>query len=69
MTIDVEVSYDLHRYIIGQKGAGIRKMMEDYEVETHWIVLWTTIQSLGVTKFVFLKEVLTEVAFILSKRQ
>ncbi len=44
-------------------------MMEDYEVETYWIVLWTTIQSLGVTKFVFLKEVLTKVAFMLSKIQ
>ncbi|XP_031441147.1 vigilin isoform X1 [Clupea harengus] len=32
VTIDVEVSYDLHRYIIGQKGNGIRKMMEEYEV-------------------------------------
>lgn len=32
MTLDVEVPSDLHRYIIGQKGAGIRKMMEDYEV-------------------------------------
>lgn len=32
MTVDVEVPYDLHGYIIGQKGAGIRKMMEDYEV-------------------------------------
>uniref|UniRef100_A0A672LX40 Vigilin n=1 Tax=Sinocyclocheilus grahami TaxID=75366 RepID=A0A672LX40_SINGR len=36
VTIDVEVSYDLHRYIIGQKGAGIRKMMEDYEVNI-WV--------------------------------
>lgn len=32
ITEDVEVSYELHRYIIGQKGIGIRKMMEDYEV-------------------------------------
>ncbi|XP_051968611.1 vigilin-like isoform X1 [Xyrauchen texanus] len=36
VTIDVEVSYDLHRYIIGQKGSGIRKMMEDYEVNV-WV--------------------------------
>ncbi|XP_067285382.1 vigilin isoform X2 [Pseudorasbora parva] len=36
VTIDVEVSYDLHRYIIGQKGIGIRKMMEDYEVNI-WV--------------------------------
>lgn len=32
VTEDVEVSYELHRYIIGQKGSGIRKMMEEYEV-------------------------------------
>ena len=32
ITVDVEVPFDLHRYIIGQKGAGIRKMMEEYEV-------------------------------------
>ncbi|XP_072522982.1 vigilin [Salminus brasiliensis] len=36
VTVDVEVPYDLHRYIIGQKGSGIRKMMEDYEVNI-WI--------------------------------
>ncbi|TRZ03789.1 hypothetical protein DNTS_014458 [Danionella cerebrum] len=36
ITIDVEVSYDLHRYIIGQKGSGIRKMMEEYEVNI-WV--------------------------------
>lgn len=32
ITEDIEVSYELHRYIIGQKGSGIRKMMEEYEV-------------------------------------
>ncbi|XP_064194944.1 vigilin-like [Anguilla rostrata] len=32
VTIEVEVSYELHRYIIGQKGSGIRKMMDEYEV-------------------------------------
>ncbi|XP_041034797.1 vigilin isoform X3 [Carcharodon carcharias] len=32
VTVDVEVPFDLHRYIIGQKGSGIRKMMEEYEV-------------------------------------
>ncbi|MGH0184065.1 UNVERIFIED_CONTAM: hypothetical protein FKN15_013883 [Acipenser sinensis] len=31
VTVDVDVPFDLHRYIIGQKGAGIRKMMEEYE--------------------------------------
>ncbi|KAF7705638.1 hypothetical protein HF521_020924 [Silurus meridionalis] len=36
VTVDVEVPYDLHRYIIGQKGAGIRKMMEDYGVNI-WV--------------------------------
>lgn len=32
ITEDVGVSYELHRFIIGQKGSGIRKMMEEYEV-------------------------------------
>ncbi|KAM8898094.1 vigilin isoform 2-T2 [Spinachia spinachia] len=36
VTQDVEVSYELHRYIIGQKGSGIRKMMEEYEVNI-WV--------------------------------
>ncbi|KAK2863117.1 hypothetical protein Q5P01_002650 [Channa striata] len=36
ITEDVEVSYELHRYIIGQKGIGIRKMMEEYEVNI-WV--------------------------------
>uniref|UniRef100_A0A6Q2XLU3 Vigilin n=1 Tax=Esox lucius TaxID=8010 RepID=A0A6Q2XLU3_ESOLU len=36
VTEDVQVSYDLHRYIIGQKGSGIRKMMEEYEVNI-WV--------------------------------
>uniref|UniRef100_A0A673JGN8 Vigilin n=1 Tax=Sinocyclocheilus rhinocerous TaxID=307959 RepID=A0A673JGN8_9TELE len=29
VTITVEVPFELHRYIIGQKGSGIRKMMDD----------------------------------------
>ncbi|KAG9341559.1 hypothetical protein JZ751_019072, partial [Albula glossodonta] len=32
VTIEVEVPFELHRYIIGQKGSGIRKMMDEYEV-------------------------------------
>ncbi|KAI1235718.1 hypothetical protein IHE44_0001798 [Lamprotornis superbus] len=32
VTIEVEVPFDLHRYIIGQKGSGIRKMMDEFEV-------------------------------------
>lgn len=32
VTIEVEVPFELHRYIIGQKGSGIRKMMEEFEV-------------------------------------
>lgn len=36
ITEDVGVSYELHRYIIGQKGSGIRKMMEEYEVNI-WV--------------------------------
>lgn len=38
ITEDVEVSYELHRYIIGQKGSGIRKMMEEYEVGCSFLV-------------------------------
>ncbi|TNN67935.1 Vigilin [Liparis tanakae] len=38
ITEDVEVSYELHRYIIGQKGSGIRKMMEEYEARVNiWV--------------------------------
>lgn len=32
ITIEVYVPFELHRYIIGQKGSGIRKMMEEFEV-------------------------------------
>ncbi|KAG5851171.1 high density lipoprotein binding protein a [Anguilla anguilla] len=32
VTTEVEVPFELHRYIIGQKGSGIRKMMDEYEV-------------------------------------
>ncbi|KAM8874134.1 high density lipoprotein binding protein a isoform 1-T6 [Spinachia spinachia] len=32
VTIEVEVPFELHRYIIGQKGNGIRKMMDEFEV-------------------------------------
>ncbi|XP_068449326.1 high density lipoprotein binding protein a isoform X2 [Clinocottus analis] len=32
VTIEVDVPFDLHRYIIGQKGSGIRKMMDEFEV-------------------------------------
>ncbi|XP_071765546.2 vigilin [Centroberyx gerrardi] len=49
ITEDIEVSYELHRYIIGQKGSGIRKMMEEYEVniwvpqpEQQWDVIRVT---------------------------
>ncbi|KAJ8254798.1 hypothetical protein GJAV_G00197460 [Gymnothorax javanicus] len=36
ITEDVEVPFDLHGYIIGQKGSGIRKLMEEYEVNI-WV--------------------------------
>ena len=29
---EVKVPYDYHRYVIGAKGAGVRQMMEDYDV-------------------------------------
>ncbi|XP_053314560.1 vigilin [Spea bombifrons] len=32
VSIEVDVPNDLHRYIIGQKGSGIRKMMDEFEV-------------------------------------
>ncbi|CAG0913810.1 unnamed protein product [Notodromas monacha] len=32
VSIEVEVPYDMHRFIIGQKGADVRKMMETYDV-------------------------------------
>uniref|UniRef100_G1MDT9 Vigilin n=1 Tax=Ailuropoda melanoleuca TaxID=9646 RepID=G1MDT9_AILME len=35
VTIEVGVPFDLHRYIIGQKGSGIRKMMDEFEVNIH----------------------------------
>lgn len=42
ITEDVGVSYELHRFIIGQKGSGIRKMMEEYEVTVYSAALcWT----------------------------
>uniref|UniRef100_A0A8C3RUK2 Vigilin n=1 Tax=Chelydra serpentina TaxID=8475 RepID=A0A8C3RUK2_CHESE len=36
VTTEVEVPFDLHRYIIGQKGSGIRKMMDEFEVS--WVL-------------------------------
>lgn len=48
ITEDVEVSYELHRYIIGQKGIGIRKMMEDYEVRRHATALWCHLLGLSI---------------------
>ncbi|XP_062305894.1 vigilin [Osmerus eperlanus] len=57
VTVDVEASYDLHRYIIGQKGIGIRKMMEEYEVniwvpqpEQQWDVIKVTGQDANVER-------------------
>lgn len=35
VTIEVDVPFDLHRYIIGQKGSGIRRMMDEFEVNIH----------------------------------
>ncbi|KAG8508285.1 Vigilin [Galemys pyrenaicus] len=35
VTVEVEVPFDLHRYVIGQKGSGIRKMMDEFEVSIH----------------------------------
>ncbi|XP_072347143.1 vigilin-like [Scyliorhinus torazame] len=32
VTVEVDVPYPIHRFIIGQRGSNIRKMMEDYNV-------------------------------------
>lgn len=40
VTIEVEVPFDLHRYIIGQKGSGIRKMMDEFEVPGFAVFPW-----------------------------
>lgn len=40
VTIEVEVPFELHRYIIGQKGSGIRKMMDEFEVSVSQILYW-----------------------------
>lgn len=32
VTEEVAIAYDLHRYIIGQKGRDVRKMMDEYDV-------------------------------------
>jgi len=32
ITEEVAVPYDLHRFIIGQKGRDVRKMMEEFDV-------------------------------------
>ncbi|KAL6036765.1 hypothetical protein STEG23_014999, partial [Scotinomys teguina] len=40
VTIEVEVPFDLHRYIIGQKGSGIRKMMDEFEVSITLFPSW-----------------------------
>ncbi|XP_077998393.1 vigilin-like [Glandiceps talaboti] len=32
VTEEIDVPFDLHRFIIGQKGAGVRKMMEQHDV-------------------------------------
>ncbi|CAL8242009.1 unnamed protein product [Merluccius merluccius] len=57
VTEDVEASYELHRYIIGQKGSGIRKMMEEYEVniwvpqpDQQWDVIRVTGQVINVER-------------------
>ena len=48
VTIEVEVPFELHRYIIGQKGSGIRKMMDEFEVR-----LVEFLSTHGCTRFVF----------------
>lgn len=47
VTVEVEVPFDLHRYIIGQKGSGIRKMMDEFEVSVCRSCPWRL--AVGVT--------------------
>ena len=32
VNVEVEIPYEFHRYIIGQKGAGVRQLMTEYDV-------------------------------------
>lgn len=50
VTIEVEVPFELHRYIIGQKGSGIRKMMDEFEVSVDRFPLcWVNVQPFEMT--------------------
>lgn len=50
VTIEVEVPFELHRYIIGQKGSGIRKMMDEFEVSVDRFPLcWVNVQPFAMT--------------------
>lgn len=50
VTIEVEVPFELHRYIIGQKGSGIRKMMDEFEVSVgRFPLCWVNAQPFAMT--------------------
>lgn len=50
VTIEVEVPFELHRYIIGQKGSGIRKMMDEFEVSVDRFPLcWVNVRPFAMT--------------------
>lgn len=50
VTIEVEVPFELHRYIIGQKGSGIRKMMDEFEVSVdRFSLCWVNAQPFAMT--------------------
>lgn len=45
ITVEVSVPYDLHRYIIGQKGKDVREMMTTYDVNIK-SKLWPILEEL-----------------------
>lgn len=64
VTTEVEVPFELHRYIIGQKGSGIRKMMDEFEVrKSSFIVFFYFIffYVRGVAEMVLIQDTVSSV--------
>ena len=47
VTVEVAVPYDLHRYIIGQKGKDVREMMTTFDVNIKSTHFYNFIGSIG----------------------
>lgn len=47
VTVEVAVPYDLHRYIIGQKGKDVREMMTTFDVNIKSTHFYNLIGSIG----------------------